>query len=117
MEGLRKSANATTSGSIPANADGPFSGKDVTVRARVLSKPEPTYSDVARKAGVAGTVVMRCVFASDGEVRSFVIVRALSYGLTAKAVEAARGIKFTPATRDGKPVSMWMQLQYNFSLY
>ncbi|HMG74955.1 MAG TPA: TonB family protein [Pyrinomonadaceae bacterium] len=119
MERLRKSAAAATSstGSIPTNPDGPFNGKDVTVRARVLSKPEPTYSDIARKAGVTGTVVMRCVFASDGTVRSFVIVRALSYGLTAKAVEAARGIKFTPANKDGKPVSMWMQLQYNFNLY
>ena len=119
MERLRKSAEAATSstGSTATGADGPFSGKDVTVRARVLSKPEPTYSDVARKAGVAGTVVMRCVFASDGEVKNFVIVRALSYGLTAKAVEAARRIKFTPATRDGKPVSMWMELQYNFNLY
>ena len=119
MERLRKSAGPATSstGSITTDADGPFSAKDVTVRARVLSKPEPTYSDAARKAGVAGTVVMRCVFASDGEVKNLVIMKALSYGLTAKAVEAARRIKFTPATRDSKPVSMWMQLQYNFSLY
>jgi len=32
-------------------------------------------------------------------------------------VEAARRIKFVPAMKDGKPVSMFMQLEYNFSLF
>lgn len=32
-------------------------------------------------------------------------------------MEAARNIKFIPATKDGKPVSMSMQLEYNFNLY
>ena len=36
-------------------------------------------------------------------------------GLTERAIEAAKRIKFTPAMKDGKPVSVWMQLEYNFS--
>jgi hypothetical protein len=35
----------------------------------------------------------------------------------AKAVQAARRIKFIPAAKDGKQVSMWIELQYNFNLY
>jgi hypothetical protein len=33
------------------------------------------------------------------------------------SIRVARQIKFIPATKDGRPVSMWMELQYNFGLY
>ena len=36
--------------------------------------------------------------------------------LIKKATDAAYLIKFVPATKDGHPVSMWMQLEYSFSL-
>jgi hypothetical protein len=42
------------------------------------------------------------------------IIQALPDGLTEASVRAARRSKFTPATKYGKPVSMWMQLEYNF---
>jgi outer membrane biosynthesis protein TonB len=44
-------------------------------------------------------------------------MQALPYGLTTRAVRAARQIRFTPAEKDGKPVSMYIQLEYNFNLY
>lgn len=113
---LRKSSETVTS-TTPPDGDGPFSGKDVTVKMRVLAKPEPTYTDAARKASVTGTVVLRCVFGSDGQVKSVMVVRALPYGLTSQSAKAARKIEFTPATKDGRPVSMWVQLEYNFNLY
>jgi len=94
-----------------------FSGKEVTTKVRVLEKREPTYTEAARRAGVTGAVVLRAVFASNGSVTNVFVVRALSFGLTAAAVKAAKGIQFTPATKDGTPVSMWLELQYNFNLY
>ncbi len=62
-------------------------------------------------------MVLRCVFAADGTVKHILVVQSLPKGLTEQAVAAARQIQFVPATRDGKPVSMWMQLEYNFNLY
>jgi TonB family protein len=97
--------------------DGFFSGKEVTTRARVLSKPEPAYTESARQAQVTGTVVLRVVFASDGTVKHFLVVRGLPNGLTESAISSARRIQFVPATRDGRPVSMFIQLEYNFNLY
>jgi TonB family protein len=94
-----------------------FVGRDVTEKPRLQSKPEPTYTNEARNAGVEGTVVLKVIFAADGTVKHILIVEALPNGLTEQAVRAARRIKFTPANRDGKPVSMYMQLEYNFSLY
>jgi TonB family protein len=94
-----------------------FSGKDVTSKARVLSKPEPQYTEEARKNQVTGTVVLRAVFTSGGQVTGIKAVSGLPYGLTERAIAAARQIKFVPATKDGRPVSMYIQLEYNFNLY
>jgi TonB family protein len=90
---------------------------DVNQRPRVLSKPEPHYTEAARKNGTTGTVVLRVVFSSTGEVTNIQAVQSLGDGLTEKAIAAARQIRFVPAMRDGRPVSMFMQLQYNFNLY
>ena len=94
-----------------------FKSSQVTERARVLEKPEPSYTDSARIFGITGTVVLRAIFSSDGHVTNMVIMRRLPHGLTEKAIKAAEAIKFTPAVKDGKSVSTWMQLEYNFNLY
>ena len=94
-----------------------YSGKDVTSKPRVLSKPEPTYTEDARKHQITGTVILHCIFAADGRVINIVPIRGLRYGLTRKAITAAYAIKFIPATKDGHPVSMFMQLEYNFNLF
>ena len=94
-----------------------FSGKDVTSKARVLEKPEPTYTEAARKNQITGTVVLRAVFSSSGAVTNIHAVSGLPDGLTERAIAAAKQIRFVPATKDGHPVSMWMELQYNFNLY
>lgn len=94
-----------------------FSGKDVSQKARVLSKPEPQYTEEARKNQITGTVVLRAVFTSGGQVTQIRAVSGLPYGLTERAIAAARLIKFQPAMKDGRAVSMYIQLEYNFNLY
>ena len=118
MKGYRKAADpvSPTAASKPIE-DLPISGREVTTKARVLSKPEPTYTDAARNAGLTGTVVLKCVFSGSGEIKNILVVRSLGYGLTSKAVKAARGIRFVPATKDDRQVSMWMELHYNFNLF
>jgi TonB family protein len=93
-----------------------YSGREVDQKARVLSKPEPSYTEVARKNQITGVVVLRAVFSSSGEVTNIHAVSGLPDGLTERAMTAAKQIKFVPATKDGRPVSMWMELQYNFNL-
>jgi TonB family protein len=94
-----------------------FGGGGMLQRARVLSKPEPQYTEDARKNQITGTVVLRVVFASSGEVVQIRAVSTLPFGLTERAIAAARQIRFEPAMRDGRPVSVSMQLEYNFNLY
>jgi TonB family protein len=94
-----------------------FTAEEVTSRPRVLEKPEPTYTDDARKNQISGTVVVRALFSATGQVTNVVAVSGLPDGLTERAIAAAKSIRFVPATKDGHPVSMWLELQYNFNLY
>ena len=95
----------------------PFSGGEVTTKARVTMKPEPMYTEAARKAQVVGTVVLRAVLGADGTVNHILVLASLPHGLTEAAVRAARMIKFVPATVNGRQVSMFVQLEYSFNLY
>ena len=94
-----------------------YPGKEVDKKARVTKKPEPSYTKDARKHEVEGTVVLRCVFTASGRVTNIYVMSELPDGLTERAIEAAKKIKFKPAMKDGHPVSMYMELQYNFNVY
>jgi TonB family protein len=94
-----------------------YSAPEVNERARVLSKPEPQYTEEARRNSVTGTVILRVVFSRTGEVTNIRALQSLGGGLTEKAMAAARQIRFVPAKKNGQPVSMYMQLEYNFNLY
>lgn len=101
----------------PPGSDQPFLGREVEQRARLLSKPEPQYTEEARRNQIEGTVMLRVVFSSSGEVVQIRAVRTLPFGLTERAIAAARQIRFVPAMKSGHPVSVYMQLEYNFNLY
>lgn len=105
------------SGNRQGNEPDFISGSEVTTKVRVLRKPDPAYTEQARRSQIAGTVILRAVFTSKGTVEHVLVLRSLPAGLTEEAVRAARQIKFTPATKDGKPISMIMELQYNFNFY
>jgi TonB family protein len=94
-----------------------YSAPEVSERARVLSKPEPQYTEEARRNSITGTVILRVVFSRTGEVTNIRALQSLGGGLTEKAMAAARQIRFVPARKNGQPVSMYMQLEYNFNLY
>jgi Tfp pilus assembly protein PilF len=94
-----------------------YKGADVTTKPKLLSKPEPMYTQEARNGQIVGTVVLRAIFAADGKVRHILVVQSLPNGLTQQSIIAAKQIRFVPATLNRKPVSMWMQLEYNYNLY
>ena len=94
-----------------------FRGDEVEQRARLLTKPEPQYTEEARRNQISGTVTLRVVFSSAGQVVQIRALRTLPFGLTERAIAAARDIKFVPAVKAGRPVSVHMQLEYNFNLY
>jgi hypothetical protein len=95
-----------------------------TARLKIESKPEPEWPKL--DTDETCTIVLRAVFNSEGKVTNISFIatdpkKPKGFSdkdiktLTKRSIEAARKIRFVPATKDGHPVSMWMQLEYNFS--
>jgi TonB family protein len=96
---------------------GPFTSAEVSEKARITSKPEPLYTEDARKFQVAGTVRVRVTLSAAGEVERVEVEKGLPHGMTLAAVEAARKISFEPARKDGRPVAQFALIEYNFNIY
>lgn len=94
-----------------------FNTRQVAQKARIMTRPEPSYTESARKYSVTGTVILRAIFSKDGAVTNIKVVKGLPHGLTAEAVRAVKRIKFVPAQLDGRDVSQYIQVEYNFNLY
>ena len=111
-EGSGSSYKAVTQDN--ANA---FTVKEVDRRPFIAFKPEPAYTEAARQNALTGSVLLKVIFTADGSITNIQVASGLPYGLEQNAIEAAKKIKFIPAMKDGKLVSTWMQLEYNFNLY
>jgi TonB family protein len=99
------------------NYNGNFKLNEVTVRAVITSKPEPGFTEEARKENVTGIVRLRAVLSASGDVTNISVVKGLPGGLTEKAISAAKQIRFRPAQKDGHIVSQYVTLEYNFNIY
>ncbi|HEX7175645.1 MAG TPA: TonB family protein [Pyrinomonadaceae bacterium] len=98
-------------------AHGVFKPKELTSKAVLLKRPEPGYTPEARAADISGMISARVLLGADGAVKHILIVKPLSHGLTERALDAARRIKFKPAVKDGRPVSQWVIVEYHFNIY
>jgi TonB family protein len=100
-----------------ADYNRPFRQNEVTKKALITFKPEPGFTESARKFNVAGVVRLRAVLSKTGEMTNLTVVKGLPHGLTDKAFAAARQIRFEPAQKDGQAVSQYVVLEYNFNIY
>ncbi len=76
------------------------------------------YPDLARQAGVEGTVTVQMLIGLDGRVEKALIAPRGSVPLLDEAaLEAARSSVFTPALANNRPVKVWVSQQYRFSLH
>lgn len=82
-----------------------------------IYKPDPAYSEEARKAKYQGTVVLWIVVDAAGSVTDCRVVKPLGLGLDEKAVETVRTWKFKPALRNGTPVPVRVMVEVSFRLF
>ena len=90
-----------------------ISGKEVTTKVRILKKPAPEFGGDR----ASGTSVLRAVFSADGTVKHVLVLQTVDHAFDQACIEAARKIEFTPAMKDGRKVSMILQVEYNRSFY
>lgn len=91
-----------------------FSGRDVTTKPKILKRPPPAYTEEARRHGTGGKVVLRVLLASTAKVTHITVIKELPNGLTESAIKAACRMSFEPARKDGRPVAMYVQVEYEF---
>jgi TonB family protein len=95
---------------------GPVEQMDSSLRPTILYREKAQYTQEAKDNKVEGTVVLSVVFGADGQIGDVKVIKGLPDGLTQKAIEAASKIRFEPAMKDGKPVSVRGNLEYSFRL-
>lgn len=84
---------------------------------KILAKPEAEYTEEARRHKVTGAVILRIMFAETGQITQIRVLSGLPYGLTERAIAAARQIKFVPAELKGKQVDYPVRVVYTFELF
>jgi TonB family protein len=94
----------------------PLLGNGVKV-GRAVSTPDPEYSEPARKAKLNGTVLLAVAVNASGNVDAVKVVCALEPGLDQNAANAVKQWKFTPATKDGEPVPVQIEVSVGYRLY
>src|SRR6266498_931672 len=65
----------------------------------------------------ANPMPINLFYAGFGSITDIRVIRGLPDGLTEKAIEAAKKIRFNPAVKNGAPVSVRGQLEFSFNLY
>jgi hypothetical protein len=102
------------------NAFGKFRMKPTTPQpkydssVKITSKPRPRYSEEARRNMSSGTVTVAIEFRSDGTIGFVFPIQPLPRDLIGPALDAAKGIRFEPAIKSGKPVTVINFAEYGF---
>ncbi len=90
-------------------------GKDVSAP-RVLYKEEPQYTQEAKDAKIAGTVVVHAEIATDGTAQNISVSSSLDPGLDANAITAVSHWRFQPGMKEGRAVTVAVTIEVNFHL-
>lgn len=102
---------------VAREAEAPVSVVRVEPSLIASSQQPPVYPRASRRAGEAGTVVLRINIAASGAVTATAV--AVSSGferLDAAAQKAVQQWRFTPGTVDGVPTAMPLQVPIRFEL-
>jgi len=81
-----------------------------------FSKPRPRYTEMGRQNLTSGIVRLAVELTDDGKIGSIWPVDTLPDGLTEQSIAAARSIIFTPAQKNGKPVTTVAIVEYTFDV-
>jgi TonB family protein len=84
----------------------------------LIDVKKPEYTEAARNNKVEGDVRLIVVFGASGKIGHIDVVEGLPDGLTDKAIDVAKAIKFKPATysNSDKTVNVWSEIAITFKL-
>ncbi len=80
-----------------------------------LDNVVPEYPEIARRAGIEGTVTLKVLVNVTGVVDSVEVIEGLDVFIKS-ATDAARATKFTPAKHNDRNVACWVIMPFRFLL-
>lgn len=116
------SETGSSTGVVQATPDFRIEDEDPPIFLRVEIPPVPVrvvtpeYPDVAKRAGMEGTVWVRMLVDKEGKVRKVVVVKSDEEVFSTAAVNAAMQFVFTPAMMSTGPVAVWAAMPFRFKL-
>lgn len=81
-----------------------------------IKQVNPDYPEIARRAGVEGTVWVKILVDKEGRAKKAVIMKSDNDIFNEKATEAALKWVFTPAMMNNGPVAVWAAVPFRFKL-
>jgi protein TonB len=104
------------------NVQAPDQDPDMNAFIPVEKEPEivvaakPDYPDIAKRAGVEGTVYVKILVEKDGKPKKAVIVKSNADILNDVSIAAAMKCVFTPAIQNKRPIAVWVVMPFKFKL-
>ena len=76
------------------------------------------YPEIARKAGIEGSVWVKVLVDRSGNVQDAIIAKesGANAGFEEAALEAAKQCKWKPAMQNKQPVALWVTYEIKFQL-
>ncbi|MDE3058777.1 MAG: energy transducer TonB [Bacteroidota bacterium] len=81
-----------------------------------IKTPVPEFPEVARRAGIEGTVWVSIWVDKFGNVRKAEVAKSTADIFNKAALDAARQWSFTPAVMNHGPVAVWVTVPFKFTL-
>ena len=127
--GLVEGPGGPDGGGIGGDGTGPGTGpgddtvyeegrSDITPPVQRPTRAFPRYPELARKAGVEGTVVLLIVIDREGRVGEIEVLRAPDprFGFDLAAIEAVKQWRYQPALLAGRPVAVQASVTIEFTI-
>lgn len=81
-----------------------------------IKQVNPEYPEIAKRAGVEGTVWVKIWVDKEGKARKAVVMKSDAELFNKYATDAAMQWVFTPAMQYNGPVSVWVAIPFRFKL-
>jgi protein TonB len=108
------SGDGSGGGGDDQGSGGPVVITGEMIAPRLLSSVDPVYPNAARIARLPGKVVVEAVIGVDGRVESARVIASTNPLFDEAALEAVRKRRYTPATMNGRPVSVYFTVAITF---
>jgi periplasmic protein TonB len=82
----------------------------------IVKSVQPDYPEIAKRAGLEGTVYVKILLDKEGKPKKAVVIKTDAEMFNQSAIDAAMKFLFTPAIQDKKPVEVWVVIPFKFKL-